>query len=132
MLVSHSLRSSVRRWSTYVLASSKFAKTRLPLIRLHGRHAATRFVGSFSPLRARGNTKSTDMVNEFSKLAMPSNPQYWQRYLSRSKIFSPSSPVKGLARRPIPRKPKFAGIDTSIRKLVRDYYAPEWCSEEAS
>ena len=39
-LASHSLRNSARRWSTYVLASSKLPKTRRPLITLHGRHAA--------------------------------------------------------------------------------------------
>jgi hypothetical protein len=74
MVVSHSLRNSARRSTTYFLASSKLANTRLPLIRLHGLQAVTKFSGSFFPLRARGSMKSTDMINEFSKLVRPSNP----------------------------------------------------------
>src|SRR5580704_17591024 len=62
---------------------------------LQARQQATRFRGSFLPLRARGTTKSTDMARALSKLAMPSRPQYWQRYWSRSRMRTPSSIVTG-------------------------------------
>jgi hypothetical protein len=132
MVVSHSLRNAARRSTTYFLASSKLANTRLPLMRLHGRQAVTRFSESLFPLRARGKTKSTVMIKEFSKLVRPSNPQYWQRYRSRSKIFSPSSPVNGLARRLSPRNPKFAGIRHLHHKSVRAHYAPDRSAKEAA
>src|SRR5271163_2458471 len=62
---------------------------------LQARQHATRFFGSFLPLRAHGTTKSTDMARALSKLAMPSRPQYWQRYWSRSRMRTPSSIVTG-------------------------------------
>src|ERR1700732_1745652 len=78
-LASQAFRNSVRRASTYSLASFRLRYTRLPLMVLQGPQQATKFLGSFLPFFARGTTKSTRMIRAFSKLALPSSPQYWQR-----------------------------------------------------